>query len=50
MAHGFQNVYGDLVQDEEDLSHRVLGKAYEKHDEVEEEEQYDHNFLKEQED
>ena len=50
MARGFQNVDVDLVQDVEDLSHRVLGKVYEEHEELEEEEQYDDNFLEEQED
>ena len=47
MAHGFQNAAVDLVQDEEYLSHRVLGTDYEEHEEVEEEEQHDDNFLDE---
>ena len=50
MAHEFQNADVDLVQDEEDLLCRELGKVCEEHDEVEEEEQYDDNFLDEQED
>ena len=50
VAHGFQNADVVLVQDEEDLLRRELGKVCEEHDEVEEEEQYDDNFLDEQED
>ena len=50
VAHGFQNADVHLVQDEEDLLRRELGKVCEEYDEVEDEEQYDDNFVEEQED